>query len=480
MDPDVPHDAQRIVAAYLAIVEAHAATQRYPCSLRELPHSKEHLRRAFKTSTLALVSTGQLTPELRTYLKMNWPGPSATKPSACAPSSDPGRSPDMQDRDIRLQQARRRTQKPCPSGMTVLSIAVAVTLIAPAQAANRALVPSVESWAPGVFDEGACPSLGTVTYRIDATVLLPLLVTAVPVTSRADVGIATFAAYDCAGIGESRLRALEFFAGSFPERARGLNRLGFLREVVRFGHSGPDGTAHFGVITANREESVEQAKQALDQHADAQPYTVIDGRITPGDASNTVTRMTLRGRWTDPGELYRTVQPIWATTPPTDERTLPNVDGRAFGAPVGFLGALQISLHALLGVEDRPSRRVLVAYVHNGRAFALDASAITADRGQTRTLAQQGVVSPSAVVHRITYRILDDLRREVETFRVWVERPAPKVADPLAPPLVPVAFEFRPRSFLELRAVRAAGACGAAQAPPDRARPCDAHRTASR
>lgn len=386
----------------------------------------------------------------------------------------------MRNHRTRIQNVRRGMSRALRSGLGILSAVVAATLTAPAQASNRPPVPWVESWAPGVFDEGACPSLGTVTYRIDATVLLPLLVTAVPVTRRADVGVATFAAYDCPGTGDARLRALEFFAGSFPERARGLNRLGFLREVVRFGRSGPEGTAHFGVITANREESVEQAKQALDQHADAQPYTVIDGRITPAGASNTVTRMTLPGRWTSAGELYRTVQPIWIATPPTDERVFPNVDGQAFSAPVGFLGALQISLHGLEGVEGRRNRRAPVAYVHNGRAFTLDVSDTTVDRNQQRTFAQQGVVSPSAVIHRITYRILDNRRREVETFRVWVEWPAPSVPDPLPPPLVPVAFEFRPRSFLELRAVRAAADCGAAQAPSDRARPCDAHRTASR
>lgn len=69
MDPDVPHDAQRIVAAYLAIVETHAALDVYPCSLRELPYSKESLRRAFKTSMSALVATGHLTSDLRTYLE---------------------------------------------------------------------------------------------------------------------------------------------------------------------------------------------------------------------------------------------------------------------------------------------------------------------------------------------------------------------------------------------------------------------------
>lgn len=59
-----------MVGAYLTVVEAHAEAQVYPCSLRDLPYSKEHLRRAFKASTLALARTGQLTPELRTYLEI--------------------------------------------------------------------------------------------------------------------------------------------------------------------------------------------------------------------------------------------------------------------------------------------------------------------------------------------------------------------------------------------------------------------------
>ena len=70
MDPDAPRDAQRIVAAYLAIAEAHAAADAYPCSPRDLPYPKGRLRRAFRTSTLALVRTGQLTPELRAYLEI--------------------------------------------------------------------------------------------------------------------------------------------------------------------------------------------------------------------------------------------------------------------------------------------------------------------------------------------------------------------------------------------------------------------------
>src|SRR3990167_7224345 len=114
--------------------------------------------------------------------------------------------------------------------------------------------PAIESWAPGVFDGGACPASGndTATYRVDATVLLPLGLGSVPIASRTNVGVATFSVYDCVQAGRARLRALEFFAGSFPDRARGLNRLGGLREAIRLRPSGPVATAQFGGISANR------------------------------------------------------------------------------------------------------------------------------------------------------------------------------------------------------------------------------------
>jgi hypothetical protein len=63
-------DAQRIVAAYLRVVEAHAEANVYPCALDELPQPKETIRAAFRTCVAALGSTGQLTSELRDYLEV--------------------------------------------------------------------------------------------------------------------------------------------------------------------------------------------------------------------------------------------------------------------------------------------------------------------------------------------------------------------------------------------------------------------------
>jgi hypothetical protein len=72
VDPANFREAQRVVADYLKVVEAHAAQEVYPGSLRDLPHSKEIIRSAFKTAIEALVSTGQLTPELRDYLEVGY------------------------------------------------------------------------------------------------------------------------------------------------------------------------------------------------------------------------------------------------------------------------------------------------------------------------------------------------------------------------------------------------------------------------
>ena len=72
MDPSNFREAQRVVADYLKVVEAHAAQEVYPGSLRDLPHSKEIIRSAFKTAIEALATTGQLTPELRDYLEVGY------------------------------------------------------------------------------------------------------------------------------------------------------------------------------------------------------------------------------------------------------------------------------------------------------------------------------------------------------------------------------------------------------------------------
>jgi hypothetical protein len=70
MESLTPPDAHRIMAAYLKVVEQHAAADVYPGSVRDLPHSRETIRSAFRTAVPALVAAGELTPDLRDYLEI--------------------------------------------------------------------------------------------------------------------------------------------------------------------------------------------------------------------------------------------------------------------------------------------------------------------------------------------------------------------------------------------------------------------------
>jgi hypothetical protein len=70
MDPITPQEAQRLVAAYLNVVDAHAEANVYPCSVNDLPESKDIIRSAFRVSVTTAAATGQLTPELRDYLEV--------------------------------------------------------------------------------------------------------------------------------------------------------------------------------------------------------------------------------------------------------------------------------------------------------------------------------------------------------------------------------------------------------------------------
>ena len=116
-------------------------------------------------------------------------------------------------------------QRPSPSSRVPEAAARAAGVEA------RRLPPKIELWAPDAFD-GTGRSTGEycVRYRVDATVLFPLF--SIPLAHREDVGFASAMVRDTNADASSRVRAYELFATSFPERARGLNRMGFIREAV--------------------------------------------------------------------------------------------------------------------------------------------------------------------------------------------------------------------------------------------------------
>ena len=70
------------------------------------------------------------------------------------------------------------------------------------------------------------------------------------------------------------------------------------------------------------------------------------------------------------------------------------------------------------------------------------------------SLGWAGLVTPNTVVHKLEYRVMNDKGHEDESFELWTELPSENAGDPLSPPILPIAFEFKPRAYLELKAVQ--------------------------
>lgn len=113
-------------------------------------------------------------------------------------------------------------------------------------------------------------------YRVKAVVS----VAGIRIFSRDGVG----AGYAAAELGEApggSCLALQFAAGSWPERAGGLNRFGILREALAE-RSGDHAAAFAGFITSTKEESWQDAREALRHSEGGVPVTLAWGHTSGG------------------------------------------------------------------------------------------------------------------------------------------------------------------------------------------------------
>ena len=252
-----------------------------------------------------------------------------------------------------------------------------------------------------------------------------------------------------------RLRTYEFFATSIPERARGLNRLGFLREALLVEGDAVRSTAHFGVVSSNREQTREEAEARLDRDQGVQPYTVLDGFTDRSQTPYEVAKLELDRRWPTAGALYADLRPRWQAAEPDEEATRPNRGGQMYSEPVGFLGSLQHSLRAAAADLARgvSPRRLRQPFINHGKVNRLELRGHSVDEGRRRRYVEEHLVAPDATVHRIDYRLRNDRGKKLQDFKLWTELPAIS-AGTVSPASLPIAFEFKARSFLELKAVR--------------------------
>jgi hypothetical protein len=114
-------------------------------------------------------------------------------------------------------------------------------------------------------------------YRVDATVLFCGL----PLFTKRDVG-GGYAAVETGDSGDPTAIAIQFAAGSWPERSGSLNRFGVLQEACVASPAGGSSFAFAGLITSSKEEDFDAAKQALKASPDSLPVTLARGTCSAG------------------------------------------------------------------------------------------------------------------------------------------------------------------------------------------------------
>jgi len=254
----------------------------------------------------------------------------------------------------------------------------------------------------------------TCQYRARATVLM----LSAPLLHRDNVGSGYLHVSRQETGGRRQLR-LEFGAGSLPERAAGMNRLGVFEETIVEAGELIESASYFGFMTASNEKDLDQARTAL-HSGPASSFTAIRGQIERGQVSNRLLRIQNMASmsWAERERLTAQIRAKIAdqTNPEAQSSTAALQD-----APCSpFLYAVNRAMRSNAGTCSN-------RFIHNGQMHLLKSA--RKPGGQTGEMELDGKIYSAA-------------GKELSTFRLWF--------DPAKVEQGPLKFEFRPRSFLRL------------------------------
>jgi hypothetical protein len=258
-------------------------------------------------------------------------------------------------------------------------------------------------------------------YTASATVML----FSIPLVSKASVG-SGYAVVEESG----KTLSLQFGAGSYPEHARGLNRLGFIQEAIVEEEPGrPAECAWLAFMTTSQEKNLDQAKKALEASGAMVPYSASQGHGRQGRFRSRVDRLEFSSTytWRDIARLVEEARSS-LTVLTGDERAV--AGGQR---PATFLYLLR---RAMLDERARTSG----CLVFNGREFQLDA-AKEADPTASAHFADRKLTGAGSAVIRLN-AVLTEAGTGIKTpFRVWFEA---------GKGMLPLRFEYQAKSFLRL------------------------------
>ena len=250
-------------------------------------------------------------------------------------------------------------------------------------------------------------------YRVKASVSL----LSIPLLSRNDVGAACLMVEELAA-GTGRTSAIQFSAGSWPDRISGINRFGMTQEVMRHEDGAIAESAYFSFMTRSPEKSDEQAWRAFTEPSRVPTLAVARGSATPRYYEFALEHLLApQGcTWMDCPRLMSMLRDHsgWSPRAAANQRT-----ERAYPT----------FLHAIRSLIAAGGQNVQCTFMHNAKLYDVRATSSAADGMKLLT-------------GRIVEHAAEPGARGESNFRVWSY---PNDASGL-----PARIEFRPRSFLRL------------------------------
>lgn len=226
------------------------------------------------------------------------------------------------------------------------------------------------------------------------------------------------------------LRYLEFTGFSHPERAAGLNRLGFIREISRAAGSGGPESLYFGLMTASPEETAEEARKALNPKNKEAAYTAIDGRLAGGSVETVVAHFTAPAHWSvaNRKELIQLARAALSMTPPRP----PEAEGRD--------SAIHSFLETLADALRQPGKQD-ARFAYAGRFYRLTLESAP-DPKVAAVFRARGLIAANTSVVRASGKVRREAGGKESTFRLWVPEGTAQS--------IPLRIEYQARSYLRL------------------------------
>jgi hypothetical protein len=269
-----------------------------------------------------------------------------------------------------------------------------------------------------------------IVYRADVTIQI----LRVPLYRKRGVGgaIANLREYQTE---KESAFGISFLAGSNPDQAGGVNRFGYIEEVVVEEASVPAEAAYFGVMTSSPESDFQAARSALGESArDRAYYAAIDGYLKASKSISTEAGFVSSGKYTWLGhpplsDLMK--QALADQSSKVKENSLANP---RWEIPITFLYAISKALR-------QPAGKQTTNYIYHGQEFELETSR-EPDPKRGEEFAAAGLVKDPSRVLRLDGRSKHLATNSRSAFSIW--------QDSTDPNGLPLRFEFQPKSFLKL------------------------------